>query len=215
MGIKISELPQASQLTSDDIIPIVQSGDTKKIPVGNVISNSHNSSTAGTYSSNYINDNFNKLIPKASYNTSSNETYSCSYVNGAIPEMFNSYSTSSDDAYSCNYINGLNTYSTTEHRIGTWIDGKPVYQTTIIRTTTGDVAHQISNIDKITGIKGFFMRKDGVYETLPRIDDISGWNAYIGDVSKTTINLKLGANYTGNVGLDTAYITLEYTKTTD
>ena len=49
MGIKISELPQASQLTSDDIIPIVQSGETKKVSVSNVITNSHNTNQAKTF----------------------------------------------------------------------------------------------------------------------------------------------------------------------
>lgn len=36
----------------------------------------------------------------------------------------NEYSTSTENTYGCNYINNLNTYSTTEHRIGTWINRK-------------------------------------------------------------------------------------------
>lgn len=43
----------------------------------------------------------------------------------AIPgKIVNSPSDSTTETYSCNYINNLNTYSTTEHRIGTWINRK-------------------------------------------------------------------------------------------
>lgn len=55
---------------------------------------------------------------------STTETYSANYVNNAIPEIKTSYNTSTTEPYSCNYINNLNTYSTTEHRIGTWINRK-------------------------------------------------------------------------------------------
>ena len=43
-------------------------------------------------------------------------------------QVVNGYSTSSRDSYSCNYVNNINTYSNDEIRIGTWIDGKPIYR---------------------------------------------------------------------------------------
>ena len=43
-------------------------------------------------------------------------------------EVVNIYSESQENTYSCDYINELNTYKTTEQRIGTWIDGKPLYR---------------------------------------------------------------------------------------
>lgn len=53
-----------------------------------------------------------------------------------------------------NYINP-NDFSTTERRIGTWIDGKPLYQITYEGTSTGSVAISISMlIDKIISIDG-------------------------------------------------------------
>lgn len=61
MNIKISEMPQATNVGGNDIIPIVQSGVSKKANVSQ-----------------------------------------------------------------------LNNYSTTEHVVGTWIDGKPVYEITIV-----------------------------------------------------------------------------------
>lgn len=64
------------------------------------------------------------LVIHDSYNTSTTEPYSANYVNNAIPEIKTSYNTSTIEPYSCNYINNLNTYSTTEHRIGTWINRK-------------------------------------------------------------------------------------------
>lgn len=48
-------------------------------------------------------------------------------VSQTIPtsaQIVDGYAESSTDGYSCDYINELNTYSTTEQRIGTWIDRK-------------------------------------------------------------------------------------------
>lgn len=101
MGIKISELPQTTQLTSDDVVPIVQSGDTKKIQAKNIITNSHNSNQTATYSSDYINNNFNKVNVQTSQTTSTTDTYSCNYIDNKIK---NEYSTSTTDTYSCDYI---------------------------------------------------------------------------------------------------------------
>lgn len=53
----------------------------------------------------------------------------------------NSYGTSSTEGYSQNYINTLNDYSTTETRIGTWIDGKPLYRKVVtFDSPTGDTS---------------------------------------------------------------------------
>lgn len=45
---------------------------------------------------------------------------------GVVAEVVNQYSTSQTNTYSADYVNNLNTYSTTEKRIGTWIDRKTV-----------------------------------------------------------------------------------------
>lgn len=39
-------------------------------------------------------------------------------------QIVDGYSESTTDGYSANYVNGLNTYSTTEKRVGTWIERK-------------------------------------------------------------------------------------------
>ena len=72
--------------------------------------------------------------------------------------IVDSYNTSTTDGYSANYINGLNTYSTTEQRIGTYL-GKPLYRKVIYYThtsTIGDtnntvninIPHNISNFEE-------------------------------------------------------------------
>jgi hypothetical protein len=218
MGIKISELPQASQLTSDDVVPIVQSGDTKKISVGNVISNSHNSSTAGTYSSDYINNNFNKVNVQTSQTTSTTDTYSCNYIDNKIK---NEYNTNTTEGYSSNYINNkieeLTTYSTTEKRIGTWIDGKPLYRITIVLPNgTGQTTQKnytlsdygVTNVDEIFMVHPSYYRNIG--QNIP-------FNFYDGStyelfVSPTTLSVLVTYSPIAN---NRMVITLEYTKTTD
>ena len=39
-------------------------------------------------------------------------------------QVIDGYSESTTDGYSANYVNELNTYSTEEQRIGTWINRK-------------------------------------------------------------------------------------------
>ena len=67
----------------------------------------------------------------------------------------NTYNTTTNNTYSCDYINTkANTYSTTEQRVGTWIDNKPIYrrviQTTLPNcTTTGTSAFSEISLDFI------------------------------------------------------------------
>ena len=83
-------------------------------------------------------------------------------------QVVDGYSTSTTDSYSANYVNKLNTYSTDEVRIGTWIDGKPLYRkvfTFIVPAGTSDVWHPFTtstdiNADTIVNIDGFFTYSD-------------------------------------------------------
>lgn len=146
MGIKISELPQTSQLTENDVLPIVQSGDTKKIQAKNIITNSHNSNQTVTYSSDYINNNFNKVDVKNTETQSTTDTYSCDYIDNKIVDY---YDGDTNQAYSCNYINNqferITEYSTTEKRIGSWIDGKPLYRKVLSQNNKTEI--DINSLD--------------------------------------------------------------------
>ena len=70
-------------------------------------------------------------------------------------QVINQYSNSQTDAYSADYVNDMiedakENYSTNETRIGTWIDGKPLYRKVITYSKTGggdfSFNHNIANI---------------------------------------------------------------------
>lgn len=134
-------------------------------------------------------------------------------------ETLNSYSSSKAMSYSANYVNGLNTYSTTEKRIGTYADGRPLYRKTITGTLTGGdvtqtIAHNISNID-INTIKtsGSAVSSSNQAWHIPMWFPVSGSSGYIAvRVDATNIYFNCTASYfTGRpFRLD-----IEYTKTTD
>ena len=73
-------------------------------------------------------------------------------------QVVNGYSTSSRDSYSCNYVNNINTYSNDEIRIGTWIDGKPIYRKvfsgTFTSSNTRTVEDLYTGVDSITNVSG-------------------------------------------------------------
>lgn len=114
-------------------------------------------------------------------------------------------------------IDSLNVYSTTERIVGKWIDGKPLYQKTIVyNNSTGlpsgnpSITHGISNI--------------GSYRSVVRQSYIYNGNTYTGvstsgsivgviSIEPTVIYVSVSSNFANLFKL--AYITLEYTKTTD
>lgn len=121
-------------------------------------------------------------------------------------------------------INGIrcgDNYSTTERVIGTWIDGKPLYQKTfdfgaLPNSALKDVAHGIANVAMIWVYDGFCYQPNGDYfaqliNTAPvsgTADNKGEW--YFG-CSSTYIRC-LTAQDRSNYS---AYVTLRYTKTTD
>ena len=106
------------------------------------------------------------------------------------------------------------TYSTTEQVVGTWIDGKPIYQKTINfgalpNATSKTVAHGISNIDRITSYDAIM--SDGTdFQTL-NCCWTNGSNNIRSSVNKTNVTITSTYNVTGY----NAYVTIQYTKTTD
>jgi len=128
-----------------------------------------------------------------------------------------------DGEYLKEYIDNSNTYSTDEVRIGTWIDGKPLYrkviQSTLPETTadgidaTSDVSHNVSNIRRGTGtfIANAFFISAG-YNSIPVPHVTSNINIRVG--LQGTTNIRIHNNNTNCNGL-TVFIILHYTKTTD
>ena len=109
-----------------------------------------------------------------------------------------------------------NNYSRNEQVIGTWIDGKILYQKSIEfgalpNSTTKSVSHNINDIDTICSVDAIGVTVGGNNIPIP----YTHYNA-IGaqiklDVNSTNITIESGYNFSQYNG----YITIKYTKTTD
>lgn len=105
-----------------------------------------------------------------------------------------------------------NDYSTEEQIIGTWIDGKPLYQKTFTGTATGKSGDLWNNItidwDANTNITRYI---EGTFF-------VPGTNGGSGEIESPFIKTNtLGVNqrWTGGSITYTYYVTVQYTKTTD
>lgn len=123
-------------------------------------------------------------------------------------QVVNTHSDSQVDAYSCDYVNKLKTYSSTERRIGTLTDGKPLYEKTITGTlptlnNSWQTIYTLNTDEQIVNFDG--MCAGGKF---PRYSD----EAYHVDVNIAGryINV-MGAGY----GSQAYTLIIEYTKTTD
>ena len=118
---------------------------------------------------------------------------------------------------------GMMNYSTEEQVVGTWIDGKPLYQKTIDcgaapNNTNNTVDLGVSGVNTYFFMNGFaIIKTSSANQVLPiSYLDITTLAAGIGILLKVESNvlkavIKDGANYSAyNV-----YITIQYTKTTD
>ena len=124
----------------------------------------------------------------------------------SIKEIIVQYTKTTDSAIK---IGNETDYSEDEQIIGTWIDGKPIYQKTVhfgYGASSGqkNVAHGISNADKWISIQGA-----GQYQIT------SGWN-----VPNAMVFIKADATnivmiFSEDHSSVDYYVTLQYTKTTD
>lgn len=111
-------------------------------------------------------------------------------------------------------------YSTTEKVIGTWIDGKPLYQTTMSLTSSSSDGDQqvslstygISDIDVVCGIEGTISSSSGGYAPLNYFAASNDrCNLYM--ASNNTVLVI--AHYGSWSNSRPVYVTMKYTKTTD
>lgn len=118
-------------------------------------------------------------------------------------------------------------YSTSEKIVGTWIDGKPLYQKTIADTTndTINVTKYISigaSIDTCVSCNGIFLDTNDVFKPLPFFtnavtnNNIAALklvtNSNNASSNKNTIGLVCSSS---NLLNRPVYVTIRYTKTTD
>lgn len=136
-------------------------------------------------------------------------------------QVVDGHSTSTIDSYSCNYVNGIHHYSTTEHIVGTWVDGKPLYRKSVFlnslpNNTTTSYEHNISNVkliwfDKTACFAIWNYEQDNQFVNELPYFNYSGNHIYLANVNKTSFEIVTVNDRTGLKG----YVTLLYTKTTD
>ena len=107
-------------------------------------------------------------------------------------------------------------YSTEEQVVGTWIDGKPIYQKTVNfgalpNATEKKVAHGISNLDEVINFVGVTTNSDGITLSLPFAHETTIAKNIRFAINTNEVIIGTGINRTGN----NAYVTIQYTKTTD
>lgn len=129
--------------------------------------------------------------------------------------VLDGYSNSQTDAYSCNQVNKMLSYFTTETRVGTWIDGKPLYRKVLTGTSSGTsttVQNGIANIGRIIKIEGTIKVRDNEIKNIPTIELSS--NNYISVSAPTNSTLRID-NSNSDYMRGEYVIILEYTKSTD
>ena len=136
-------------------------------------------------------------------------------------QVVDSYSTSTTDAYSCSYINELGcygTYSTSEVRIGTWMN-KPLYRkcysvSSFPNNANSWVATGINNIDEVIYCGGFETNgNERVF--LSSAYSSSNFDCLVYDHVFTGHNNSIRIHTTSNRSSYSGYVWIEYTKTTD
>ena len=120
------------------------------------------------------------------------------------------------------YMDAASVYSEEEKVVGQWIDGKPIYQKTVYTAslnasgTDTVIAHGISNLDHIINAFGYTYGGAGTSRrsTLSPYFNNGNWQCsfYIND---TNVVIQIGSSFYTAHKDQGAYITLQYTKTTD
>lgn len=131
------------------------------------------------------------------------------------------YTKITDAANSFKYADE-NDYSTTEHIVGSWIDGKPVYQKTVNcgklpGNSTTRTNHGISNLGLVIWISGAVKDDNNVGGIVIPGYNQSGQNdnlrlAFNDTVIVITTNVDYPRHAYAN---NDVYVTIQYTKTTD
>ena len=143
-------------------------------------------------------------------------------VHGAVVDTRN-ITDKTTNAYSARIIDEMNIYSTEEIFTGKyWINGKPIYRKVIdlggIPATAiiKKVDLNIPNLDMITDFNGIAYRPDTkAYMHLPQVNNETGQTGLSVGVSATEQKVIMYSGVTNFSTYTQAYLTLEYTKTTD
>ena len=194
---------------------------------------------AGVYNSTFyltgINTNADNAKPSDMDSTQSNSTTNFN-VNNANRSTINgtkNYTARPTNtsvlyciAYKNIFIDVKQDYSLNERVVGTWIDGKPIYQKTLFiinkSLSSGDNTiiddpsfPSISTLISISLIN--YSPNHNTYHDVVRMYPDAAWTGginYINTSNGLTIVYNIGSNY-ANEGPFNIYVTVQYTKTTD
>lgn len=135
--------------------------------------------------------------------------------------VVNTKNNSTNNTYSCDYVNNLHTYSTTEQRIGTWINNKPVYRKVVVYNNTGisssvTLQTNITNGNEVVKFSGEFIdTSSGTTMPYPTLN--SAGTAFLQCLisnDASTIYFRGTDSWGANTTRTHKFI-IEYTKTTD
>ena len=113
---------------------------------------------------------------------------------------------------------GMHNYSTTEHKVGTWVDGSDIYEITLnlnqtLSTGETTLYHGISNLDKCISIVACCTYNNGSeWLYLPYLSPayVSSYSVAMGNVNSSTYKINVGSLFTS---IENVYVTIQYTKT--
>ena len=109
-------------------------------------------------------------------------------------------------------------YSTDEKIVGTWIDGRTVYEKTFEfeNPSTGNTVlnHGITNFGSVISVVGSFHRDDGYDEPVPYPHNDVSFMVSLVDFTSTQMTRVVGSVYTGVYKLTRASFTVRYLKNT-
>lgn len=107
-------------------------------------------------------------------------------------------------------------YSTEEQHVGTWIDGKPLYQKviefgTLPNATHKDIEHGIADVEEIF-ISGGYVKSTSGWSNLINVSTPYALeDSWYFSLNNTYIRCSTGSDHTNTI----AYVIVQYTKTTD
>ena len=86
------------------------------------------------------------------------------YMEGGA-HLSNVFGASTSNGYTQNYLNGITTCYMSEHRVGTWIDGKPIYSRWFKTTISSGQVVQVQAITRsdygIIWVNNYFSENSG------------------------------------------------------
>lgn len=118
------------------------------------------------------------------------------------------------------YNQNISNYSTTEQKVGTWIDGKPLYRKVIESTTfTTNFYPVSSNIKQFINQYGYVQRKDytSIWQPIPSRIGNAMSISFLASTQDGGVQIDWGSSWQNDYAnlFNKIVLIVEYTKTTD